>query len=157
MTKSRERVQERKDRQISYEAVVEDTGYFDRNGIVAECGNRDSEPKITFGNSQFCRLRTYGICAGYSAVSGSVSAGVFYEAKGISHSCASRTWADCGHCQQRASGVSDNPIYCVRSASDEICGNASYNVSDLVADHPDGSGSCCSGYVLRGTLEKGTG
>ena len=73
MTKSRERVQERKDRQISYEAVVEDTGDFDRNGIVAECGNRDSEPKITFGNSQFCRLRTYGICAGYSAVSGSVS------------------------------------------------------------------------------------
>ena len=49
-----------------------------------------------------------------------------------------------------------NPVYCVRSASDEICGNASYNVSDLVADYSDGSGSRCGGYVLRAALEKGT-
>ena len=42
------------------------------------------------------------------------------------------------------------------TASDEICGNASYNVSDLVADYSDGSGSRCGGYVLRAALEKGT-
>ncbi len=140
----------------SYETVVENTGYSGGNGIAAECGNRDSESEIIFGNSQFCRSYTYGIRAGYPAVSGSVSAGVFYEAEGISYSRPFCTRTDCGHCQQCAAGVSDNPVYCVRSASDEICGNASYNVSDLVADYSDGSGSRCGGYVLRAALEKGT-
>ena len=58
MTKSRERVQERKDRQISYEAVVEDTGDSVGNGTAAQCDNRDSESKILCGNGSF-----YDSCA----------------------------------------------------------------------------------------------
>ena len=99
MTKSRERVQERKDRQISYEAVVEDTGDSVRNGIAAQCGNRDFESKILCWNSSFYDSCADGILAGYAAASGPVSAGIFYKAQSIFGGCALGDRLCCGNYQ----------------------------------------------------------
>ena len=157
MTKSRERVQERKDRQISYEAIVEDTGDSVRNGTAAQCGNRDSESKILCGNSLFYDPCADGILAGYAAASGSVSAGVFYKTQSVFGSCNFCDRVCCGNYQQCASGVPDNAVYRGGSSSDEICCNTSDNLSDLVADYSDGSGRCGSYPFLRSALAKGTG
>ena len=99
MTKSRERVQERKDRQISYEAVVEDTGDSVRNGTAAQCGNRDSESKILCGNGSFYDSCADGILAGYAAASGPVSAGIFYKAQSIFGGCVLGDRLCCGNYQ----------------------------------------------------------
>lgn len=65
----------------SYETVVENTGYSGGNGIAAECGNRDSESEIIFGNSQFVVHTPMVFVLDNPAVSDSVSAGVFTRRK----------------------------------------------------------------------------
>ena len=150
-------MQERKDRQISYEAVVENTGDSVGNGIAAECGNRDSESEILCGNSSVLSIHAPMVFVLDTLLLLTPFLLVFFTRRKVFLS--SRPFRDssfdCGHCQQCAAGVSDNPVYCGRSASGEICGNASDNVSDLVADYSDGSGSRCGGYVLRAALAKG--
>ena len=84
---------------ISYEAVVEDTGDSVRNGIAAQCGNRDFEPKILCGNSSFYDSCADGILAGYAAASGPVSAGIFYKAQSIFGGCVLGDRLCCGNYQ----------------------------------------------------------
>ena len=142
---------------ISYEAVVEDTGDSVRNGIAAQCGNRDFEPKILCWNSSFYDSCADGILAGYAAASDSVSSGIFYKTQSVFGSCTFCDRVYCGNYQQCASGVPDNTVYRGRSSPGEICGNTSDNLSYLVADYSDGGGRCGSYPFLPAALAKGTG